>query len=104
MDKNLAYYISGHGYGHYARSLPVLKHLAPKFNLHIKTEVPEFLFKPYLDAHHWLQPVDVGCRHANSLNIDAEKTFKEFNIFQSNARVEAEKNWMREKSDRFGSI
>ena len=40
--------------------------------------------------------MDVGCRHANSLNIDAEKTFKEFNIFQSNARVEAEKNWMRE--------
>ncbi|MBT3367620.1 MAG: hypothetical protein HN472_09490 [Nitrospina sp.] len=96
MDKNLAYYISGHGYGHYARSLPVLKQLVSEFNLHIKTEVPEFLFKQHLDANHWLQPVDVGCRHSNSLNIDAEKTFKDFNIFQRSARAEAEKKWLRE--------
>ena len=40
--KNLAYYISGHGYGHYARSIPVLKQLVSGFNIHIKTEVPTF--------------------------------------------------------------
>ena len=94
--KNLAYYISGHGYGHYARSLPVLKLLVADFNLHIKSEVPEFLFKKYFDVNYWLQPVDIGCRHSNSLTIDAEKTFRDFNTFQSSARWEAEKNWLQE--------
>jgi hypothetical protein len=96
--KNLAYYISGHGYGHYARSLPVLKLLASDFNLYIKSEVPETLFKQYLDVNYWHQPVDVGCRHANALDIDAKKTFKDFNTFQSYAstRIEAEKTWLKE--------
>jgi hypothetical protein len=96
--KNLAYYISGHGYGHYARSIPVLKQLASDFNLYIKSEVPEFLFQQHLDINHCLQPVDVGCKHSNSLNIDSNETFKSFKTFQSSssARVETEINWLQE--------
>ena len=96
--KNLAYYISGHGYGHYARSIPVLKQLVSGFNIHIKTEVPRSLFAKFLgeNVNHWLQPVDVGCKHSNSLNIDAKETFKYFKTFQNRSMVESEKNWLRE--------
>lgn len=93
--KNLAYYISGHGFGHYARSLPVIKQLVSDFNLHIKSEIPESLFQQYREINHWLQPVDVGCKHANSLHIDAEATFKSFQNFQNRSTLEAEKNWLR---------
>jgi hypothetical protein len=93
--KNLAYYISGHGYGHYARSIPVLKQLASDFNLHIKSEIPESLFKPYLDINHCLQPVDVGCKHSGSINVDAKETFKSIKNFQNHSRIEAEKTWLQ---------
>ncbi|MBT5260148.1 MAG: hypothetical protein HOL84_04765, partial [Nitrospina sp.] len=79
MDKNLAYYISGHGYGHYARSIPVLKQLVSDFNVHIKSQVPKSLFTQHLgeDVNHWPQSIDAGCRHINnSLEVDAEETFK----------------------------
>ena len=95
--KNLAYYISGHGYGHYARSIPVLQQLAAGFNVHIKSDVPKSLFTQYLDANHWLQPVDTGCKHTNnSLEVDPEATFKSFEIFQNSSMIEAEKTWLRE--------
>jgi hypothetical protein len=94
--KNLAYYISGHGFGHYARALPVLNQLIVGFNLHIKSEVSEFLFKQYPDASYWHQPVDTGCKHAISFKIDPEETFKSFEAFQNRSRVEAEKTWLRE--------
>ena len=96
--KNLAYYISGHGYGHYARSIPVLKQLVSGFNVHIKSEIPESLFTQYLgeDVNHWLQPVDTGCVHPNSLEIDPKETFRKFQTFQNRSMIEAEKNWLRE--------
>ena len=95
--KNLAYYISGHGYGHYARSIPVLQQLAAGFNVHIKSDVPKSLFTQYLDANYWLQPVDTGCKHTNnSLEVDPEATFKSFETFQNSSMIEAEKTWLRE--------
>ena len=96
--KNLAYYISGHGYGHYARSIPVLKQLVSGFNVHIKSEIPESLFTQYLgeDVNHWLQPVDTGCVHPNSLEVDPKETFRKFQTFQNRSMIEAEKNWLRE--------
>ena len=99
MDKNLAYYISGHGYGHYARSIPVLKQLASDFNVHIKSQVSKSLFTQHLGegVNHWLQSIDAGCRHINnSLQVDPEETFKNFENFQGQSTIEAEKNWLRE--------
>jgi len=94
--KNIAYYISGHGYGHYARSIPVLQQLAGDFNIHIKSQIPKPLFTQYLDVHHWLQPVDTGCQHTHSLAVDPEETFKNFKTFQNRSPIKAEKNWLRE--------
>ena len=39
--------------------------------------------------------MDVGCKHANSLKIDAKKTFKSFQTFQNHSRIEEEKSWLR---------
>jgi hypothetical protein len=53
------------------------------------------LFLQYPDINHCLQPVDVGCKHSDSLNVDAKATFESFKTFQNNSRVEAEKIWLQ---------
>jgi hypothetical protein len=98
VEKNLAYYISGHGYGHYARSIPVLKELIADFNVHIKSEIQESLFTKHLKTNTrcWTQPVDTGCKHSTSLEVDSEETFKCFKDFQNRSMIEAEKMWLKE--------
>ena len=95
---NIAYYISSHGYGHYARSLPVLKRLVADFNVHIKSQIQESLYTKHLktNACCWTQPVDTGCRHSASLVVEPEETFKCFEKFQNQSNVEAEKKWLKE--------
>jgi uncharacterized protein (TIGR00661 family) len=99
VEKNLTYYISGHGFGHYARSIPVLRQLVPDYNVHIKSEIHESLFRKHFeeDFHHWSQPVDTGCQHSNSLEVDSEETFRKFKNFQDRFMIEAEKTWLQEK-------
>ncbi|MBC8286707.1 MAG: hypothetical protein H8E42_04445 [Nitrospinae bacterium] len=96
--KNLAYYISGHGYGHYARSIPVLNKLVSDFNVHVKSEIPQDLFTKFLkgDFKYWPQSVDTGCRHSNSLEVDSEETFRIFKNFQDRSVIDTEKNWLRD--------
>jgi hypothetical protein len=96
--KNLAYYISGHGYGHYARSIPVLRRLVDDFKVHIKSEIQESLFTKFLKKNfcYWHQSVDTGCRHSTSLEVDYEETFKCFKDFQNLSRLQAEKLWLQE--------
>ena len=96
--ENLAYYISSHGYGHFARSIPVLNQLVADYNVHIKSEIPHDLFTKFLNGSfkYWSQPVDIGCRHSASLKVDSEETFKCFNEFQNHSMVETEKLWLQE--------
>ena len=98
MEKNLAYYISGHGYGHYARSIPVLKQLVTYFNVYIKSEIQESFFIKHFkkNVHHWSQSVDTGCQHSNSLEVNSEETFRIFKNFQDRSMIEAEKTWLQE--------
>ena len=95
----LAYYISGHGYGHYARSIPVLKQLVADYNVHIKSEIPEPLFTQCLGEtfRYWTQPVDTGCQHSSSLKVEVKETFEKFKAFQDRAPINAEKSWLQEK-------
>jgi len=96
--ENLAYYISSHGYGHYARSIPVLNELISDFNVHVKSEIPQELFTKFLkgDFKYWPQSVDTGCRHSTSLKVDCEETFKNFKEFQNGSMMDAEKLWLQE--------
>ena len=98
VHKNLAYYISGHGYGHYARSIPVLKQLVTDFNVHIKSEIQESFFTKYFKENilHWYQPVDTGCQHFDSLEVNCEATFKKFKSFQDRSTIETEKTWLKD--------
>ena len=96
--ENIAYYISSHGYGHYARSIPVLNELVSDFNVHVKSEIPQELFTKFLKGNfkYWSQAVDTGCRHSTSLTVDSKETFRCFDDFQNRSPIEAEKKWLQE--------
>ena len=76
----------------------MLNQLSDDFDIHIKSKVPESLFslgfkKPF---RYLSQPVDTGCCHSDSLEVDAEETFKCLVDFQNHSWVDAEKKWLQE--------
>ena len=65
--------------------------------MHIKSEVQQLLFTQHLgnSFHFYHQPVDTGCQHLDSLEINAKETFKNFEAFQKSYISEKEKLWLR---------
>jgi hypothetical protein len=74
----IAYYVSGHGYGHAVRSCQVMRRLRerwPELNIHIRTNAPRVLFErlqPPLSYSY--REIDVGARQKNSLEIEIGET------------------------------
>jgi len=76
----IAYYISGHGYGHGARSCQVmlsLKKSCPELELHLRTTVPHWLFQDLpFPASYERRAVDVGVVQEDCLQLKIEETFR----------------------------
>ncbi len=77
---SVAYYITGHGYGHAVRSSQVirsLKGVCPELEFHIRTTAPQWLFQalpsPFSYSSH---PIDVGILQRDSLQMNIEETLR----------------------------
>jgi L-arabinokinase len=75
----ITFYISGHGFGHAARSIQVLNALArrdPSIRLTIRTSVPEWFVRASLDGPAEIQrcEADTGVVQRDSLSIDERET------------------------------
>lgn len=80
---NLAYYISGHGYGHAVRSIEVIKELLKQksaINIHIRTGAPQWLFEETKSNRTFFynRHIEVGALQRNSYSVDKEKTLKAY--------------------------
>lgn len=80
MNKNILYYITGHGYGHAVRSAEVifaLAELSSQTMIHVKTSAPSWLFTYKNNPKIQLHPcnIDVGAVQKNSFQVDIEATF-----------------------------
>lgn len=96
----IAYYISAHGFGHAARSAPVLQTLSGFSDLYIKTEIPADYFHLVGVTHVYIrQPVDVGCVQKNFVEVDRTATLDAYRRFsgQREARLNAEVQWLEEQ-------
>ncbi len=86
---HVAYYISGHGYGHAVRSIEVIRALAaksPHYFFHIKTTAPEWFFPLNLDCNYayYRQQNDVGTVQHHFHEVDKIATLKELRkLFQA---------------------
>ncbi|MFQ5674242.1 MAG: hypothetical protein ACE5G9_14265, partial [Nitrospinales bacterium] len=100
MSQRIAYYISAHGYGHAARSVPVLEKLIRDYTVTLKTEIPAEFFRGYLRGAYSLIPqaVDAGCAQGNFVHIDAAQCFRNLRRFLETQpeRLDAEIRWLRE--------
>lgn len=95
----IAYYISAHGFGHAARSAPVLQTLAGFCDLFIKTEIPEDYFRLIGVPHVYIRKkVDVGCVQKTFVEVDRAATLEAYRNFSDHrdARLNAEVQWLED--------
>ena len=75
MGRNVAFYVSGHGYGHAARVAEVMRALAarePGWRLHVRTAAPRTFFPS--SVAYGTVAVDAGAAERGPLHIDAAAT------------------------------
>lgn len=88
-------YVSGHGFGHAAREIEILRHLPPDIRLVVKSSSPEWFWRE--EMHRPFDFVgdsfDVGCVQRDSLHIDVPATL-------AAARAMATENRRRVGSER----
>ncbi len=82
----VAFYISGHGYGHASRAIEVMNALAarlPELHFCIRTTAPRWLFDLNLRAPHTYAnvQVDVGAVQQTSFEIDKPETLRQWQAF-----------------------
>jgi glycosyl transferase family 1 len=74
----IAFYITGHGYGHAVRSYQVIRALmkaAPDFQIHVCTSAPDWLFQdPSTSVIYRQAKIDVGIIQKDSLAMDLSET------------------------------
>ena len=77
---SIAYYISGHGYGHAVRSLQVMRSLKEscvKVEFHIRTTAPQWLMDHFpFPISYERRTIDVGIVQQDSLRMNLEETLR----------------------------
>lgn len=98
----LAFYVSGHGFGHAARDIEVLNALAarrPDIDVHVRTSTPRWLFDLTARGPVTVSGarVDTGVAQRGSLQVDLDRTFDEARHFYGEfaRHVAGEVRWLR---------
>lgn len=73
----MAYYISGHGFGHAARQGAVIQHLAD-IPVYVRSNAPHKFFDYAHVVHHHQQAYDVGMVQSDALTMDVDATFAHY--------------------------
>jgi hypothetical protein len=101
----LAFYISGHGFGHASRDIEVLNTLhrhAPAVRLILRTSAPRWLFDLTATAPFAWHPAecDTGIAQIDSLRLDAAETIRRAAAFYDTLaeRADGEKRFLREQN------
>jgi hypothetical protein len=99
----IAFYISGHGFGHASRDIEVINALAarrPDLHFIVRTELPHWFFetaRAALDLE-WCQ-TDTGVVQVDSLHLDEDETARRASVFYADfdRRVDEEAALLRER-------
>jgi L-arabinokinase len=95
----IAYYISGHGLGHSARSAAIIRHLPSDIPLAIKTVAPEWFFRQELDRPFGFhaERFDCGALQGDTYSVDREATLRtcaEISL-KNKGLIKSEAEWLR---------
>lgn len=102
LMRHIAYYISGHGYGHAIRSIQVIRELSrqnPYLFFHIRTSAPEWFFPLNLQSNYsyYLQQNDVGTFDHDFHTVDKKATLQRVQKLMQNseAYIESEVSFLQ---------
>jgi hypothetical protein len=98
-------YVSGHGFGHSAREIEVLRHLPADIPLVVKSSAPEWFWRAELARPFTFvaESFDVGCAQKDALAIDVPATLAAWRAADARndaARLAAEGNDLRRRDAR----
>jgi hypothetical protein len=100
----LAFYITGHGFGHATRAIAVMLAIhrqAPAVHFHIRSAAPAWVFNAYLPAIYTHTPVrtDVGALEKNILDTDIEQTVANARAFYADIEpvIQSEAAFLRQQ-------
>lgn len=104
---NVAYYISGHGFGHISRSYEVVKYLqenAPIEKLFINTTRKDFVKDKTDNLIFREVTVDVGMVQLSSISLNVEKTLESILEFEKNKNSLIESELAFLETEKIGCI
>ena len=104
----VAFYISGHGFGHASRQIEIANALAsrlPGLDVLVRTAVPRWLLDRTLNPRFSLfdSPCDSGIVQIDSLRLDPDATVERAREFYQDfdRRVQIESTWLRDRDVAF---
>jgi len=96
----VAYYITGHGYGHAIRSATIANKIAESTNVIFRTSVPCHFFEREMHRNYVVAPArfDCGCLQTNSVSVSIKETLNEYRVLAHKNRelLHSEVCWCRE--------
>jgi len=99
---HIAYYITGHGYGHGVRTCAICNAFSAQVELSFRTNLPEPFFREELSREFNYVPgvFDCGCIQSDSVTVDIKKTLDTYRtIADNNARIlENEIEWCKKNA------
>ncbi len=86
MQESVIFYVSGHGFGHSARTATVIDRLLqvrPGVRVIVKTSAPEWFFREQIGGNFEFYPLecDTGVVQADSLNLDPKASLEGYARF-----------------------
>ncbi|HZD41402.1 MAG TPA: hypothetical protein VE131_11805, partial [Terriglobales bacterium] len=95
---SIAYYVTGHGYGHAVRSSRValkLQQARPGIKIHVRTTAPEWLF--HAPVTHSPAALDTGMIQRDSLALDLDATLRACHKLRADSPrlIQQELNFLR---------
>lgn len=84
LPKNIAYFISGHGYGHAVRSARLINALPSSTQVTIFTTIERTFFEREIRAEftHVELELDCGCVQLGALDVDVSATFEKYSVIE----------------------
>jgi hypothetical protein len=96
---HVAYYVSGHGYGHGVRASAVANALCSDTRLTVRSSLPESFFREEIrrDFSYVKDELDCGCLQSDCVTVDIEETARRYAVIaEANAgRLDEHAEWLR---------
>ncbi len=82
----IAFFLTGHGFGHGVRNSAIIEKLPASIEVEIYTSLPESFFREELDRPYTLIPceIDCGCLQTNTVDVDILATLNRYSEIDAN--------------------